>query len=143
MVLITGDTGTGKGLATRILHYNGGRAEKPLIEMNCAAIPENLLESELFGYEAGAFTDARKARSGILEDADKGTILLDEIGDMALNLQAKLIKVIEERSFRRLGGKKDINVDVQIVAATNRDLKEEVKQGNFREDLYHHFCVTL
>lgn len=141
MVLITGDTGTGKGLATKVLHYNGQRAEKPLIELNCAAIPENLLESELFGYEAGAFTDARKARSGILEDADKGTILLDEIGDMTLNLQAKLIKVVEERSFRRLGGKKDINVDVQIVAATNRDLKEEVKQGNFREDLYHRLNV--
>lgn len=141
MVLITGDTGTGKGLATRVLHYNGGRAEKPLIEINCAAIPENLLESELFGYEAGAFTDARKARSGILEDADKGTILLDEIGDMTLNLQAKLIKVIEERSFRRLGGKKDISIDVQIVAATNRDLKKEVKEGNFREDLYHRLNV--
>ncbi len=141
MVLITGDTGTGKGLATKVLHYNGLRAEKPLIEMNCAAIPENLLESELFGYEAGAFTDARKARSGILEDADKGTILLDEIGDMTLNLQAKLIKVIEERSFRRLGGKKDINVDVQVVAATNRDLKEEVKGGSFREDLYHRLNV--
>lgn len=141
MVLITGETGTGKGLATKVLHYNGSRAEKPLIEMNCAAIPENLLESELFGYEAGAFTDARKARSGILEDADKGTILLDEIGDMTLNLQAKLIKVIEERSFRRLGGKKDINIDVQIVAATNRNLKEEVKNGNFREDLYHRLNV--
>lgn len=141
MVLITGETGTGKGLATKVLHYNGNRAEKPLIEMNCAAIPENLLESELFGYEAGAFTDARKARSGILEDADNGTILLDEIGDMTLNLQAKLIKVVEERSFRRLGGKKDISVDVQIVAATNKDLKEEVKAGNFREDLYHRLNV--
>ena len=137
MILITGETGTGKGMAAKVLHYNGSRAEKPFIEMNCAAIPESLLERELFGYEAGAFTDAKKSRSGILEDADKGTVLLDEIGDMSLNLQSKLIKVIEERSFRRLGGKKDITVDLQIIAATNKDLKEEVKNGNFRDDLYH------
>lgn len=141
MVLITGETGTGKGLAAKVLHYNGSRAEKPFLEMNCAAIPENLLESELFGYEAGSFTDAKKATSGILEDADGGTILLDEIGDMSLNLQAKLIKVVEERKFRRLGGKKDIRVDLQIIAATNKDLREEVKKNLFRQDLYHRLNV--
>lgn len=141
MVLISGETGTGKGLAAKVLHYNGVRADKPFLEMNCAAIPENLLESELFGYEAGSFTDAKKARSGILEDADGGTILLDEIGDMSLNLQAKLIKVVEERKFRRLGGKKDIKVDLQIIAATNKDLKEEVKNNLFRQDLYHRLNV--
>lgn len=141
MVLITGETGTGKGLAAKILHYNSKRADKPFLEMNCAAIPENLLESELFGYEAGAFTDAKISRSGILEDADQGTILLDEIGDMSLNLQAKLIKVVEERNFRRLGGKKDINVDLQIIAATNKDLKEQVKKDLFRQDLYHRLNV--
>jgi len=141
MVLITGETGTGKGLAAKVLHYNGPRAEKPFMEMNCAAIPENLLESELFGYEAGAFTDAKKSRSGILEDADGGSILLDEIGDMSLNLQAKLVKVIEERTFRRLGGKKDIHVDVQIIAATNKDLREQVKKQQFRDDLFHRLNV--
>ncbi|MEQ9618451.1 MAG: sigma-54 dependent transcriptional regulator [Deltaproteobacteria bacterium] len=141
MVLITGETGTGKGLAAKILHYNSKRADKPFLEMNCAAIPENLLESELFGYEAGAFTDAKKSRSGIFEDADEGTILLDEIGDMSLNLQAKLIKVVEERNFRRLGGKKDIKVDLQIIAATNKDLKEQVKNDLFRQDLYHRLNV--
>lgn len=141
MVLITGETGTGKGLVANILHYNSDRADKPFLEMNCAAIPENLLESELFGYEAGAFTDAKKSRSGILEDADQGTILLDEIGDMSLNLQAKLIKVVEERNFRRLGGKKDIKVDLQIIAATNKDLKEQVKKDLFRQDLYHRLNV--
>jgi transcriptional regulator with PAS, ATPase and Fis domain len=124
-----------------VLHYNGLRAEKPFIEMNCAAIPENLLESELFGYESGAFTDAKKSRSGILEDAHKGTVFLDEIGDMSPNLQSKLVKVIEERSFRRLGGKKDINVDVQVIAATNKDLVEEVEKGKFRVDLYHRLNV--
>ncbi|HVY56135.1 MAG TPA: sigma-54 dependent transcriptional regulator, partial [Thermodesulfobacteriota bacterium] len=141
MVLITGETGTGKGLAAKVLHYNGKRADKPFLEMNCAAIPENLLESELFGYEAGSFTDAKKARSGILEDADGGTILLDEIGDMSLNLQAKLVKVVEEREFRRLGGKKDIKVDLQIVAATNKDLAYEVNTSRFRQDLYHRLDV--
>ncbi|HKQ32169.1 MAG TPA: sigma-54 dependent transcriptional regulator, partial [Thermodesulfobacteriota bacterium] len=141
MVLITGETGTGKGLAAKVLHYNGKRADKPFLEMNCAAIPENLLESELFGYEAGSFTDAKKARSGILEDADGGTILLDEIGDMSLNLQAKLVKVVEERKFRRLGGKKDIKVDLQIVAATNKDLAKEVNNNRFRQDLYHRLNV--
>ena len=141
MVLITGETGTGKGLAAKVLHYSGRRAEKPFLEMNCAAIPENLLESELFGYEAGSFTDAKKSKSGIFEDADGGTILLDEIGDMSLNLQAKLVKVVEERKFRRLGGKKDIKVDLQVIAATNKDLRDEVKNGKFRQDLYHRLNV--
>jgi DNA-binding NtrC family response regulator len=140
-ILITGESGTGKGLAARILHYNGLRAEKPFIELNCAAIPETLLESELFGYEAGAFTDARKMKKGILEVADEGTIFLDEIGDMSLALQAKLVKVIEEKTFRRMGGTRDISVDVRVIAATNHDIKELIGKNLFREDLYHRLNV--
>jgi DNA-binding NtrC family response regulator len=140
-ILITGESGTGKGLAARILHFNGRRAEKPFIELNCAAIPETLLETELFGYEAGAFTDAKKMKKGIFEMADGGTIFLDEIGDMGLGLQAKLIKVIEERNFRKVGGTRDIRVDVRVIAATNHDLKELVSKGLFREDLYHRLNV--
>ncbi|HZX13384.1 MAG TPA: sigma-54 dependent transcriptional regulator, partial [Thermodesulfobacteriota bacterium] len=140
-ILITGESGTGKGLAARILHYNGVRAEKPLIELNCAAIPETLLESELFGYEPGAFTDAKKMKKGIFELADGGTIFFDEIGDMSLGLQAKLIKVIEERTFRKIGGTRDIKVDIRVIAATNHDLKELVSKNLFREDLYHRLNV--
>ncbi|KRT65280.1 MAG: sigma-54-dependent transcriptional response regulator [Candidatus Dadabacteria bacterium CSP1-2] len=140
-ILITGESGTGKGLAARILHYNGVRAEKPLIELNCAAIPETLLESELFGYEAGAFTDAKKMKKGIFELAHGGTIFLDEIGDMGLGLQAKLIKVIEERTFRKIGGTRDIKVDIRVIAATNHDLRELVSKNIFREDLYHRLNV--
>ncbi len=140
-ILITGESGTGKGLAARILHYNGVRAEKPLIELNCAAIPETLLESELFGYEPGAFTDAKKMKKGIFELADGGTIFLDEIGDMGLGLQAKLIKVIEERTFRKIGGTRDIKVDIRVIAATNHDLKELASKNLFREDLYHRLNV--
>ncbi len=140
-ILITGESGTGKGLAARILHYNGVRAEKPLIELNCAAIPETLLESELFGYEPGAFTDAKKMKKGIFELADGGTIFLDEIGDMGLGLQAKLVKVIEERTFRKIGGTRDISVNVRVIAATNQDLKELVSKNLFREDLYHRLNV--
>lgn len=141
MVLITGESGTGKGIAARILHYNGVRASKPFIEINCAAIPEKLLESELFGYEAGAFTDAKKTKKGMFELAHGGTIFLDEIGDMDLTLQAKLVKAIEERTFRRIGGVSDISVDVRIIAATNRDLKQLVSSGLFRADLYHRLNV--
>ncbi|HWP91573.1 MAG TPA: sigma-54 dependent transcriptional regulator [Thermodesulfobacteriota bacterium] len=140
-ILITGESGTGKGLAAKILHLNGVRAEKPFIEVNCAAIPETLLESELFGYEAGAFTDAKKMKKGIFELADRGTIFLDEIGDMSLTLQAKLVKVIEERTFRRIGGTRDIVVDVRVIAATNKDIKDLINKKLFREDLYHRLNV--
>lgn len=140
-ILITGESGTGKGLAAKILHYNGVRRQRPFIELNCAAIPETLLESELFGHEAGAFTDAKHLKKGILEQADGGTVFLDEIGDMSLALQAKLVKAVEERSFRRLSGTRDINVDISVIAATNHDLKSLVKKGDFREDLYHRLNV--
>lgn len=140
-ILITGESGTGKGLAANILHFNGVRAERPFMELNCAAIPETLLESELFGHEAGAFTDAKKMKKGILEIADRGTVFFDEIGDMSLTLQAKLVKVIEERNFRRIGGVKDISVDARVIAATNHNLKELVNKGTFRADLYHRLNV--
>ncbi len=140
-IFVTGESGTGKGLAARILHFNGGRAEKPFIELNCAAIPETLLESELFGYEAGAFTDAKKMKKGILELADEGTIFLDEIGDMTPALQAKLVKVIEEKTFRRMGGTRDISIDVRVIAATNHDVRELISKNLFREDLYHRLNV--
>ena len=140
-ILITGESGTGKGLAAKILHFNGVRAGKPFIEINCAAIPETLLESELFGYEAGAFTDAKKMKKGLFELANGGTLFLDEIGDMSLSLQAKLVKVIEERTFRRVGGTRDISVDVRVIAATNRDIKELVNKKLFRVDLYHRLNV--
>ena len=140
-ILICGESGTGKGLAAKVLHFNGLRKLGPFIELNCAAIPETLLESELFGHEAGAFTDAKKLKKGILEQADSGTVFLDEIGDMSLSLQAKLVKAVEERSFRRLGGNRDITVDICVMAATNQDLKSLVKNGGFREDLYHRLNV--
>ncbi|MBI4228789.1 MAG: sigma-54-dependent Fis family transcriptional regulator, partial [Deltaproteobacteria bacterium] len=141
MILITGESGTGKGLAARVLHFNGVRAQKPILELNCAAIPETLLETELFGHEAGAFTDAKRMKKGIFEIADGGTIFLDEIADMSLSIQAKLVKVIEERTFRRIGGTRNITVNVRIIAATNRSLKELVSKKLFREDLYHRLNV--
>ncbi len=140
-ILITGESGTGKGLASKILHFNGCRNQGPFIELNCAAIPETLLESELFGHEAGAFTDAKKLKKGIFEQADGGTVFLDEIGDMSLSLQAKLVKAVEERSFRRVGGLREIQVDICVTAATNQDIKALVKTGEFREDLYHRLNV--
>jgi two-component system, NtrC family, response regulator AtoC len=140
-LVISGETGTGKGLITRILHYTGSRADKPLVELNCAAIPKDLLESELFGYEAGAFTGAKKRHRGLLEQADTGTIFLDEIGELGLDLQGKLLKAVEELRFRRLGSETTIDVDVQIIAATNRDLLQKVKDGEFRQDLYHRLSV--
>ena len=140
-LVISGETGTGKGLITRILHYTGYRASKPLVELNCAAIPKDLLESELFGYEAGAFTGAKKRHRGLLEQADTGTIFLDEIGEMDLDLQGKLLKAVEELKFRRLGSETTVEVDVQIIAATNRDLLDQVKSGGFRQDLYHRLSV--
>ena len=140
-LVISGETGTGKGLITRILHYSGSRANKPLVELNCAAIPKDLLESELFGYEAGAFTGAKKRHRGLLEQADTGTIFLDEIGELDLDLQGKLLKAVEELKFRRLGSENAIEVDIQIIAATNRDLLQKVNSGAFRQDLYHRLSV--
>jgi len=138
---ITGETGTGKGLAARIVHHGGPRAEEPLIEINCAALPHELLESELFGHEAGAFTGARGRRRGLLEQAHGGTIFLDEIGEMPVDLQAKLLKVIEDRSLRRLGGDREIQVNVQVLAATNQNIEEQIRNGDFRADLYHRLSV--
>ncbi len=140
-LIISGESGTGKGLVTRILHYSGPRSEGPLIELNCAALPKDLLESELFGHEAGAFTDAKGRRRGLIEQANGGTLFLDEIGEMPVGLQAKLLKALEDRSIRRLGGEKEVKVDVQIVAATNRDLVKAIEAGEFREDLYHRLNV--
>ncbi len=141
VLIITGETGTGKGLAARILHHAGQRATGPLVELNCAALPRELLESELFGHEAGAFTGAKGRRRGLMEQAGGGTLFLDEIGDMDLDLQAKLLKAIEDRAIRRLGGDREIAVDVQLITATNHDLQQRVAQGGFRADLYHRLSV--
>jgi len=140
-VLIQGETGTGKELVARNIHALGRRADKPFIDINCASIPENILESELFGYEAGAFTDAKKSKKGLLELADGGTLFLDEIGDMPVNAQAKILRVLESRIIKRLGGTRDIPIDVRIIAATNKDLEDLVRRGLFREDLYYRLNV--
>jgi two-component system response regulator AtoC len=140
-ILITGETGTGKGLVARAIHDLSPRAPRPFVELNCAAIPSALLESEIFGYERGAFTDARAAKPGLFESADAGTLFLDEVGAMPLELQVKLLKVIEEKSVRRLGGLRVKQVDVRIVAATNADLDEAVKAGGFRADLLYRLKV--
>lgn len=141
-VLITGESGTGKELVAQALHYYSQRRNGPLIKINCAAIPENLLESEIFGYAPGAFSGAnRNGKPGRFEMADKGTIFFDEIGDMSFGLQAKLLRVIQEREFERVGGTKSIHVDVRIIAATNRDLRKAVTNGTFREDLFYRLCV--
>jgi DNA-binding NtrC family response regulator len=140
-LVITGETGTGKGLAARILHHSGLRGAGPLVELNCAAMPQELLESELFGHEAGAFTGAKGRHRGLIEQAQGGTLFLDEISEMDLGLQAKLLKAVEEHRMRRLGGEREFEVDVQVVAASNRDLRERVLAGEFREDLYHRLSV--
>ena len=140
-LIISGETGTGKGLAARILHHHGARKDAPLVEVNCAALPKDLLESELFGHEAGAFTGAKGLRRGLFEQADGGTLFLDEIGEIPIDLQAKLLKALEEQCFRRVGGEREIKVDVQVFAATNCDLKAGVEDGCFRADLYHRLQV--
>jgi len=140
-VLLTGESGTGKDLAAKVLHYASDRASKPFMNITCSALPEALLESELFGHERGAFTDARQQKRGLFEMADGGTLFLDEIGEMVPGLQAKLLRFLEEKTFKRVGGMADIKVDVRVVAATNRKLEDEVKQGKFREDLYYRLNV--
>jgi two-component system, NtrC family, response regulator AtoC len=140
-IVILGETGTGKGLAARILHHSGARAEGPLIEVNCAALPRELMESELFGHEAGAFTGAKSSHRGLMEQASDGTLFLDEIGELDLDLQAKLLKALEDKAIRRLGGERMIPVDIQIIAASNRNLQELVAEKAFRPDLYHRLSV--
>jgi transcriptional regulator with GAF, ATPase, and Fis domain len=136
-VLIWGETGTGKELVARAIHQNSARRDKPMVKLNCAGIPEGLLESELFGFERGAFTGAVERKIGKFELADQGTIFLDEIGDMNPGAQAKILRILQEMEFERLGGIKSIKIDVRVIAATNRDLTQAVKQGMFREDLFH------
>jgi len=140
-ILIEGESGTGKDIVAQFIHHFGSRRLGPFVAINCAAIPENLLESELFGYEKGAFTDARAPKAGILEMASGGTIFLDEIGEMPLVLQAKLLRVLEEQKFRRLGGVRDIQADARVLAATNCKLTEAIEQGKFRLDLYYRLNV--
>ncbi|WP_066633708.1 sigma-54-dependent transcriptional regulator [Labilibacter marinus] len=142
-VLITGGNGTGKELVARWLHEKSNRADQPFIEVNCAAIPSELIESELFGHEKGAFTSAHKQRKGKFEQANGGTIFLDEIGDMSLNAQAKVLRALQENVISRVGSDKDIKVNVRVLAATNKSLKDEIQESNFREDLYHRLSVIL
>ncbi|MBK6750501.1 MAG: sigma-54-dependent Fis family transcriptional regulator [Pyrinomonadaceae bacterium] len=140
-ILLNGETGTGKDLFARAIHYASERADSPYLAINCAALPANLIESELFGYEKGAFTDAKQKKEGLFEQAHGGTIFLDEIGEMEISLQAKLLRVLEESTFRRVGGLKDIKMDARIIAASNRNLKQESEVGNFRLDLYFRLSV--
>ena len=142
-VLITGENGTGKELVARQLHEFSSRNRSPFIEVNCAAIPSELIESQLFGHEKGAFTSAIKQRKGDFELADGGTLFLDEIGDMSLSAQAKVLRALQENKITRVGGEKEITVDVRILAATNKNLKAEIEKGNFREDLYHRLSVIV
>ena len=140
-VLITGESGTGKELIARAIHKNSARKDGPMVIINCGAIPSELLESELFGHEKGAFTGAHRARTGRFEIADKGTIFLDEIGDMSQDLQVKLLRAIQERRFERVGGSQTIEVDIRVISATNKDLPDAIEKGDFREDLYYRLNV--
>ena len=140
-VLLTGESGTGKDLAAKVIHYNSSRASKPFMNITCSALPEALMESELFGHERGAFTGADRQKRGLFETADGGTVFLDEIGEMVPGLQAKLLRFLEEKTFRRVGGSSDIHVDVRVISATNRHLRDEVKEGRFREDLFYRLNV--
>lgn len=141
-VLLTGESGTGKELIAKSIHHLSDRREAPFVEINCASIPVTLLESELFGHEKGAFTDAGRSKAGLFESANKGTIFLDEIGEMDPVMQAKLLRVLENRRLRRVGGNRDIEIDVRVIAATNRNLKDAIKEGRFREDLYYRLNVV-
>ncbi|MFQ5753763.1 MAG: sigma-54-dependent transcriptional regulator, partial [bacterium] len=140
-VSIRGESGTGKELLAKAIHFNGPRKNKPFVAVNCAAIPDNLLESELFGHERGSFTGAVARRIGKFEQADGGTLFLDEIGDMPHATQVKILRVLQERKFQRVGGNETVEVDVRVISATNKNLEEEMKKGNFREDLYYRICV--
>jgi len=140
-ILITGENGTGKELVARAIHHNSRRQDKPFVEVNCAAIPEELIESELFGHEKGSFTGATTQRRGKFDQAHQGTLFLDEIGDMSLKTQAKVLRILQERKFERVGGNKTIEVDVRVIAATNKDLEKEISEGKFREDLYYRLNV--
>ena len=140
-ILVTGPNGSGKEMVAKQIHEKSNRLKKPLIEVNCAAIPSELIESELFGHEKGAFTSAIKQRIGKFEQADNGTLFLDEIGDMSLSAQAKVLRALQESKITRVGGEKEIKINVRIIAATNKDLKKEIAEGNFREDLYHRLNV--
>jgi DNA-binding NtrC family response regulator len=140
-VLLTGESGTGKDLAAKVIHYNSSRATRPFMNITCSALPESLLESELFGHERGAFTGADRQKRGLFEMADGGTVFLDEIGEMVPALQAKLLRFLEDKTFKRVGGATDIRVDVRVISATNRNLQDEVRQGRFREDLFYRLNV--
>lgn len=140
-VLIQGESGTGKDLIAKAIHYDSTRAEKPFVAINCSAIPETLMEAELFGHERGAFTDAKAQKKGLFEIADGGTLFLDEIGEMSTYLQAKLLRVLEDQIIRRIGGVKDIGVDVRVIAASNRDLEQGVREGTFRQDLFYRLSI--
>ena len=140
-ILIQGESGTGKDLAAKAIHYRSRRAEKPFVAINCSAIPETLMEAELFGHEKGAFTDAKAMKKGLFEVADAGTLFLDEIGELSPLLQAKLLRVLEDQVIRRVGGVRDIQVDVRVIAASNRDLEREVREGRFRQDLYYRLAI--
>src|SRR6185369_7410542 len=140
-ILIQGESGTGKDLIAKAIHYESSRQEKPFVAINCSAIPETLMEAELFGHEKGAFTDAKQMKKGLFEMADGGTLFLDEIGELSPLLQAKLLRVLEDQVIRRVGGVRDMQVDVRVIAASNRDLEKAVQEGTFRQDLYYRLAI--